>query len=94
MWGAAPRLGRLAPLLALVAVALLACVQGGGPASAAVTLTGGGSKRFDGLGLAGDVPIQKRPALLAPGTPPANTALPTISGAAQVGHSGAIGRRS
>jgi hypothetical protein len=31
------------------------------------------------------VPIQKRPALLAPGTPPANTALPTIGGAAQVG---------
>ena len=49
------------------------------------TLSGGGSKRFDGLGLAGDVPIQRRPALLAPATPPANSALPTISGAAQVG---------
>ncbi len=49
------------------------------------TLSGGGSKRFDWLGLASDVPIQKRPALATPATPPANTALPTISGTAQVG---------
>jgi len=49
------------------------------------TLSGGGSKRFDGLGLATDVPIQERPGLALAPIAPANTALPTVSGNAQVG---------
>ena len=38
MWGAAPRFGRLAALLALVAAALLACVRDAGTAFAAPTV--------------------------------------------------------
>jgi endoglucanase len=49
------------------------------------TLSGGGSKRFDALGLATDVPIQERPGLALAPVAPANTALPTVSGIAQVG---------